>query len=138
MSGKTFVDTNILLYAYDVHAGEKHATANAVLAELWRTGAGALSQQVLHEFYANATRKLAKTLDRQEVRRIVHDYFSWCVPPSLEDVTVAFQLEDDARISFWDAMIIAAAARANADRLLTEDLNHNQRIAGVMVVNPFA
>ncbi len=137
MSDKTFVDTTIVFYAHDIYAGKKHEAAKAVLAQLWETKTGALSQQVLQEFYANAARKLSKSLDRQAARRIVQDYFSWCIAPSLEDLKAAFQIEQDAHLSFWDAMIVAAAARSGATRLFSEDLNHNQRIAGVLVVNPF-
>jgi predicted nucleic acid-binding protein len=67
----------------------------------------------------------------------VETYLPWCVEPSVADIAAAFQIEQDARINFWDAMIVAAAARSGATRLFSEDLNHNQRIAGVLVVNPF-
>jgi len=137
MNAKTFVDTNILLYANDVHAGSKRETAIAALDELWAGKDGALSMQVLHEFYVNCIRKLKKPLLRADARLIVESYFPWCVASSTEDIASAFRLQDQAQISYWDALLVAAAARSGAERLLTEDLNHNQRIAGVLIVNPF-
>jgi predicted nucleic acid-binding protein len=51
----TFVDTNVLLYAHDRDAGARHVEAVRIVDELWRRGTGALSTQVLQEFYVNAT-----------------------------------------------------------------------------------
>lgn len=141
MSGKgfdeQFVDTNILLYAHDRDAGRKHQAASSLLGQLWASGSGILSMQVLMEFYVNSTRKMAKPLTPLQARTVVETYLPWCVEPSVADIAAAFQIEQDARINFWDAMIVAAAARSGATRLFSEDLNHNQRIAGVLVVNPF-
>lgn len=61
MSGKTFVDTNILIYAYDLDSGAKHTVAADRLRLLWRDGAGVLSTQVLQEFYVNVTGKTRET-----------------------------------------------------------------------------
>ena len=78
-SDRTFVDTNVLIYAHDVDAGRKHDVAKAVLRDLWAERAGVLSTQVLQEFYVNATRKLKKPLARQEARTVVETYAAWCV-----------------------------------------------------------
>jgi predicted nucleic acid-binding protein len=50
----------------------------------------------------------------------------------------AFRIEDEARIGFWDALIVAVALKAGADRILSEDLNAGQIISGVQIENPFA
>jgi predicted nucleic acid-binding protein len=136
---RTFVDTNVLIYAHDVDAGRKHDVAKAVLLDLWAERAGVLSTQVLQEFYVNATRKLKKPLARQEARSVVETYAAWCIDSiTPADVSAAFQIEDRARIGFWDALIVAVAVRSGARRLLSEDLNAGQSIAGLTIHNPFA
>lgn len=141
MSGtsvKTFVDTNVLIYAYDVDAGTKHAVAKALLKELWVTRDGMVSTQVLQEFYVNATRKIRTPLPKPVARAVIADYIPWCVAPvAPADITSAFALEDAAQIGFWDALIIAVAARSGATRMVSEDLNAGQSIGGVRIENPF-
>jgi len=73
MSDKQFVDTNVLVYAYDVSAGAKHERARALLEEFWESGAGCLSIQVLQEFYVNVTRKVAHPLDSDTALQVVTD-----------------------------------------------------------------
>lgn len=138
MSVKTFVDTNVLIYAHDVDAKEKHEVAKEALRELWADRTGFLSTQVLQEFYVNVTRKLAKPLKKKTARAIVDEYVLWCVDTTPAEIALAFRLEDEARIGFWDALICAAALKSGAERILSEDLNASQKIAGVRVVNPFA
>jgi predicted nucleic acid-binding protein len=136
---KAFVDTNVLIYAHDIDAGRKHEVAKAVLLDLWAERAGVLSTQVLQEFYVNATRKLKRPLAKQEARSVVETYAAWCVEGiTPADVSMAFQLEDRARVGFWDALILAVAVRSGARRLLSEDLNAGQKIAGLTIHNPFA
>lgn len=135
----TFVDTNILLYAHDRSAGIKHDIARGLLADLWGTRSGALSTQVLQEFYVNATRKLPKPMTAAKARLIVERYGNWMVA-SVEpaDIVAASHLEKRHRQSFWDALIITSASRLGAKTLLTEDLQHGRRIAGLTIVDPFA
>ena len=137
-SDRTFVDTNVLIYAHDVDAGRKHERARELLRTLWADRAGILSTQVLQEFYVNATRKIRKPLTRPEARSVVETYAAWCVDGiTPNDLSAAFQIEDQARIGFWDALIIAVAARSGARRIVSEDLNNGQSIAGVSIHNPF-
>jgi len=138
MSGKTFVDTNILIYAHDADRSAKHRIARDRVDELWEEDSGVVSMQVLQEFYVNATRKMRLPLSKAQARSLVHDYAAWCVAPSPEDIAAAFRIEDEARIGFWDALILASAAKGNAERLLSEDLNAGQTIAGIRIENPFA
>jgi predicted nucleic acid-binding protein len=138
-SDRTFVDTNILIYAHDVDAGRKHELAKALLRDLWTERTGLLSTQVLQEFYVNATRKIRTLLPKSAARSVVNTYSAWCVDGiTPADVVSAFQIEDAAAIGFWDALIVAVAARSGATRLLSEDLSSGQAIAGVTVHNPFA
>ncbi len=138
MSDKTFVDTNVLIYAHDVDAARKHEIAKDLLRTLWLERTGMVSTQVLQEFYVNATRKIRKPLTKPEARSVVDTYAPWCVDGiTTSDLAAAFQLEDQARIGFWDALIVAVAARAGARRVVSEDLNNGQSIAGISIHNPF-
>jgi len=137
MSGKTFVDTNVLIYAHDVDAKAKHEVAKSVLRELWTQRTGVLSMQVLQEFYVNVTRKIARPLPKNVARMVVSSYAIWCLETTPTEILAAFRIEDESRIGFWDALIVSSAAKLGATRILSEDLNAGQRIAGILVVNPF-
>lgn len=138
MIAKTFVDTNILVYAHDVDQAEKHEAARTLLIELMQSRTGVLSPQVLQEFYVTVTRKMAKPLSKSAARAIVEDYRVWCTETTAAEVAAAFQIEDEAKISFWDALICASAVKSGATVLLSEDMNSGQEIAGVRIRNPFA
>jgi predicted nucleic acid-binding protein len=134
MTGKTFIDTNVLIYAHDVDATEKHQIAKTVLQTLWTERTGVLSTQVLQEFYVNVTRKIQSPLSRDLARLVVSSYAIWCADTTPAEISMAFRIEDESRIGFWDALIVSAAAKSGATRILSEDL---KRIAGILVENPF-
>lgn len=138
MNDRTFVDTNLLIYAHDVEQKSKHLVAREILTELLRERTLVLSPQVLQEFYVNVTQKVRKPLSKPAAREIVSDFSVWCVDTSPADIAAAFRIEDSARISFWDALICASAQKAGAKVLLSEDMNSGQTIAGVRILNPFA
>ncbi|AHY48340.1 putative nucleic-acid-binding protein contains PIN domain (plasmid) [Rubrobacter radiotolerans] len=134
---KRFVDTNVLVYAYDRSAGEKHRAARALVEELWRTGEGCLSVQVLQEFYVSVTRKVRRPVSREEATGMVEDFLSWTVHSPLgRDVVHAAELGRRESLSFWDAMILTSARTLGCGVLLSEDLNPGQSYDGVKVVNP--
>ena len=134
-----FVDTNILIYAHDKSAGTKHERARALLESLWEDDNGCLSIQVLQEFYINVTRKIAKPLDSETAKSIVADLGQWTThAPNVDDVLEAITVQQRYGLSFWDAMILASAARLGCGVLWSEDLNDVQEYDGVKVVNPFA
>jgi predicted nucleic acid-binding protein len=137
MSVKTFVDTNVLIYGHDVDAGRKHERAAAILRDLWAEKSGLLSMQVLQEFYVNVTRKISRPLSKPKAREVVDAYKGWCIETTLAEISTAFQIEDQMRLGFWDAMVIAAAVKGGAGRLLSEDLNPGQEVMGVRIENPF-
>jgi predicted nucleic acid-binding protein len=137
MSDKTFVDTNVLIYAHDVDAKAKHEVAKGVLRELWSQRTGVVSMQVLQEFYVNVTRKISTPLPRETARLVVNSYSIWCMETTPVEIAAAFRIEDESRIGFWDALIVASAAKSGTVRILSEDLNAQQIIAGIRVENPF-
>lgn len=138
MSDKTFVDTNVLIYAHDIDARAKHKIANTVLRELWTERTGVLSVQVLQEFYVNVTRKISSPLPKKSARLVVESYATWCMVTTRDEIADAFRIEDEARIGFWDALIVSSASKSGAVRILSEDFNARQRIAGILIENPFA
>ncbi len=138
MSARIFVDTNVLIYAHDVDARAKHEVAKNVLRELWSQRSGALSMQVLQEFYVNVTRKIGSPLPKDMTRLVVNSYAIWCIETTPAEITTAFRIEDESRIGFWDALIVASAVKCGAVRILSENLNARQVIAGIRIENPFA
>lgn len=133
-----FIDTNVLVYAYDRSAGPKQERARQLLDGLWRTGGGALSVQVLQEFYVAVTRRVPQPLDSLEAEAIVRDLATWHVfVPTADDVLEAIRLHRRWRVSFWDALILHAAAALMCDEVWSEDLNSGQNVDGVTVRDPF-
>jgi predicted nucleic acid-binding protein len=138
MSDKFFVDTNILVYAHDRSAGAKHDRARTLIEQLWQSGNGVLSTQVLQELCFNLRRKANPPLQIEETRRLLQDYLSWeVVVNSPESVVQALEIEDRYKTSFWDALILHAAEVSGAVVLYSEDFSANQKYGSVRVVNPF-
>jgi len=136
--GRTFIDTNVLIYAHDVDAGGKHEIAKKLVDSLWEERRGVLSMQVLQEFYVNVTRKISTPLPKDAARLVVNTYSLWCSETTPAEIAAAFRIEDESRIGFWDALIVASASKSGATRILSEDLNAQQSIAGILIENPFA
>jgi predicted nucleic acid-binding protein len=138
MTDKVFVDTNILVYAHDLDAGNKHDQAAEIVSQVWESRNGVLSTQVLQEFYVTLTRKVSSTLSKLEARKLVQKYSHWHLV--LNDLTIILQaseIEESNNISFLDALIVSAAYSQNVPTILTEDLNHGQIIEGIFIRNPF-
>jgi predicted nucleic acid-binding protein len=131
------VDTNILVYSL-VHDDQRWARAEELIAELLELNALRTSTQVLQEFIAVTTRKLKRPLTTRQA--LVHaERFAVC-PVVVNDLTTireAVRLSEREPISFWDALLVAAAAKARCARLYTEDLQHGRSLLGVQIVNPF-
>jgi predicted nucleic acid-binding protein len=138
MNGKVFLDTNILIYAYDKDSGEKHSVALSIVKDLWESRTGVLSNQVLQEFYVGVTRKIPKPIAKSEAREILRAYICWSVK-EITPVSIvrASEIEEKNQISFWDALVIVAAYEAKCKKILTEDLNSGQLIEGIIIENPF-
>lgn len=134
-----FVDTNILVYAHDSGSPARQRIAQDVLRQLWDNRSGALSTQVLQEFYAVATRKLKPPMPRSGARRIVAAYSVWCTADTDPLLIVsASRLEEEHSLAFFDALIIEAALRSGASVLLSEDLQDGRRFAELAIRNPFS
>ena len=135
---KIFIDTNIMIYAYDVSAVEKHQIASHILSDLWNSGLGVLSTQVLQEFFVNIVQKIQKPIDKKLAKEIVRDFLRWQVVVNNGDsIPDAIDIRDKYRYSFWDSMIIEAAIKGGAVFLMSEDLQHGQVISGVTIRNSF-
>jgi predicted nucleic acid-binding protein len=131
-----FVDTNVFVYRRHAESGPRQARAAAVVERLWRQGDGRTSVQVLQEYYNVATRKLL--LPKSEIRQSVNRLFAWKpVVPDAGTFARAWSIEDRHHLSFWDALVVAAAQTADCTHLLTEDLQDGQDLDGLLVLNPF-
>lgn len=136
---KYFVDTNILIYAHDRTTGAKHERARELIEQLWTSGQGVLSTQVLQELCVNLRRKVARPLGVDEIRRLIHDYISWeIVVNTPESVIQALEIEVRYKTSFWDALILQAAEQSGAAILYSEDLAAKQKYGTMRVLNPLA
>lgn len=136
MKDKIFLDTNILVYLQNHSEPQKQIHCRKVLNALEAKTAFVLSTQVLQEFYMVMTRKLGA--DPVQIKSIIQQFRKFEVVLIDGDVIVgAIDLSVLNQISFWDALIVAAAQKANCSTVLTEDLNEGQNIGGVRIVNPF-
>jgi len=136
MIAPVFVDSNVLLYALDDTDKTKQKGARDWRAALWTMRLGRLSFQVLSEFYVNAIR--LRPSAREDARAEVRDLLAW--HPIATDgplIELGWKLQERYHLSYWDALIVAAAKTASCRYLLTEDLQVGQKLDGVEVVNPF-
>lgn len=137
MSDRVFIDTNILVYAHDATAGNKHDLAAELVSNLWDSQDGVISVQVIQEFYVTVTKKVSNPVESKVAKRWVVNYLNWSV---IENdggsVLRAIDIENRFQVSFWDALIIQSAETAGVKRLLSEDLNSGQRYGNVIVENP--
>lgn len=133
---RTFLDTNVFVYADDLSAGSKARRAQELIQSSYESGTAVLSTQVLQEYFVVATRKLG--VDAARARRRLELMASADVVQVREDLILgAIDLHRLNRLSFWDALIVQCAAAAGCSRVLTEDLQHGQVVAGVRVEDPF-
>lgn len=135
---RQFIDTNILVYAYDITAGEKHEQAKRLIIDLWNSRKGCLSIQVFQEFYVTIVKKVASPIKPEDVYRIISDLGLWSTHvPTVEDVLEAIDIQQRNNLSFWDSLIVCSANRMRCDVIYSEDLNNGQVYEGVKVINPF-
>lgn len=131
-----FVDTNVFIYAHDGGAAAKHQKSTALLERLFEDGNGAISIQVLAEFYAAATRKLK--MSAAEAEGVLQDLAGWTLHrPAHPDLLTASRLHRRHQISWWDALILNSAIELGCTVLWSEDLSDGQKYGGVTVRNPF-
>jgi len=138
MTAPVFVDSNVLVYNRDASEEEKQPRADAWMRALWETRLGRISYQVLHEYYTSVTTKLDPGLSKEDAQDDVRNLMAWR-PLALDGRILdgAFAVEKRFGFSFWDSLIVSAAQRAECSYLLSEDLQAEQDLDGVVVVNPF-
>ncbi len=131
-----FVDTSILIYAFDTTAGEKRRIASELVSRLWMDRQGCISLQVLQEFYVTATKKLILAPEHAALQ--VSPFGRWRVHrPSVEDVSAAIDLHRSHSVSFWDGLILRSAQASQCSILWSEDMSSGQRWGNLEVRNPF-
>lgn len=136
MPAERFLDTNILLYGYDLDAPAKRVVAQSLIEQAWiQPGRTAISVQVLQEFYVNFVRRDHRP---EEALALVNDFSLFpVIDNSLTLFRLGITLQARWQLSLWDAMIVAAAQTSGARELLTEDLTHGQDYGGIRAINPF-
>jgi predicted nucleic acid-binding protein len=138
MAGRTFFDTNVLVYLFDADSPDKQARAREALQQALERGAVVISTQVLQEFFVTVTRKLARPLPAAEAEAALRRLMELPVVQVDPDLILAAAVSARRdRISFWDALILATASAADCGEVLSEDLQHGRSFGRVRVVNPF-
>lgn len=136
MSDRVFLDTNIFIYSHDHKDAVKRKAARDLIFTSYKTGTATVSTQVLSEFFRVYTGKLK--LPYTAAIKELH-FMSQCrvLEQNIALVISAASFYSRYSLSFWDAMIIAAAVESSAKVLYSEDLQSGQEIEGVRVVDPF-
>src|SRR5215467_2937861 len=133
-----FVDTNVLVYAFDKSDSPKRQTAQRLMNELMEEDRLRLSTQILQELFVTMTRKAKSRCSSDEALAVLEDLTAWpVVVVDYPTIRSAAQLAEQAKLLFWDALVVVTAVRAGAAMLFTEDMNHGQEILGIRIVNPF-
>ncbi|MEI9475639.1 MAG: PIN domain-containing protein [Deltaproteobacteria bacterium] len=136
--GRFFVDTNLLVYAYDSSAGRKRKVSSEILSLLWQHRTGILSTQVLEEFFVSLTQKVRNPILPETAREIVSDLLRWpLVVNDGKNILRAIDFQVKYHFSFWDSLIVQAAVTSRSQYLLSEDLQDGQVIESVTILNPF-
>jgi len=133
---RTFLDTNILVYCLDRHDPHKQTTCRGLLRSLQAENQAVISTQVLQEFYVAATRKLeVEPLQAKQLLQSFRNIETVVVTPALVEEAIDCSILH--QLSFWDGLVVASAASAGCEVLMTEDLNSGQIVRGVRIQSPF-
>ena len=137
--GISFFDSNVFIYLFDRTDDRKRVIAHSLLEAALESDDACISHQVVQETLNVVTRKLAQPLALEEAQRFLEDSLLplWRVMPSAALYARGLQLQARWQFSFYDSLIVAAALEAGCKRLLSEDLQHGQRIEGLRIENPF-
>ena len=135
--GKVFLDANILVYAQDQDSPDKQRRSREIIAALAKSATGVMSTQVLQEYYVTVTRKLGVApLAAKSVLQTFKIFEMVQASPDLIDDAIDCSVLN--KVSFWDALIIAAAASSGCAIVYSEDMNPGKTIQGVRIENPLA
>ena len=139
MSAADFLDTNVLVYMFDRQAPGKQATAKQLVSQALTNGSGVISFQVVQESLDTLTRKARAVMTPVDARVFLRDVLVplWHVHPTAALYDRALQIQAKQGFSFYDSAIVAAALEAGCRRLLTEDLQHGQKVGSLRIENPF-
>jgi predicted nucleic acid-binding protein len=136
--GKFFVDTNLLVYAYDSSAGKKWRTSLEILSLLWTHRTGVLSTQVLQELFVSLTQEVRNPIPSKAARKIIADFLHWpLVVNDGKHILNAIDIQMKYHFSFLDSLILQAAVVSKSEFLLSEDFQDRQVIESLTIVNPF-
>jgi predicted nucleic acid-binding protein len=136
VSARSFLDTNVLVYADDKSAAAKQTVSLNLVAAHRQSGSGVVSLQVLQEYFVTVTRKLG--VDPEVARRKVELLAEFDVAtPEVADILAAIDLHRLHALSFWDALILRSAKQSGCSVILSEDMQHGREIDGMRIVNPF-
>ena len=140
MSAADFLDTNVLVYLFDETDGRKRSIASELVRAALASGEACISFQVVQETLQVVTRKLDPPATAAEAGRLLEDVLAplWTVSPAPALYRRVLDLRERHGLSFYDALIVAAALEAGCSRLLSEDLQDGQRIERLTIENPFA
>jgi predicted nucleic acid-binding protein len=132
-----FLDTNILVYAFDKDEKTKNEKAKVILADCWNQQTGTLSTQILQEFYVSLTSKIPNKLSISEAREVIKELLSWTIYEIMpHDIITATEIQDSYNYSFWDSLVISMAQKSGAEVLYSEDMQDGQKIGSLTIVNP--
>lgn len=138
MNAKYFLDTNLLVYAFDQKELQKQAIAKRYLNALFTQETHVLSLQVLHEFVAVAQKKLAPPMTPEDLNALIQLIPGKRILPLTRRITIdALQIQQQYQLSWWDSLIVASAKWGGCTFIVTEDLSDGQKIENITIFNPF-
>lgn len=139
MSAEVFLDTNIFIYQLDTSDARKHKVAESIVRDALESERACISYQVVQECLNTVLRKAEVALDAQGARAYLDAVLLplMKVPASAVLYQRALDIQSRWRFGFYDSLIVASALAAGCTRLLTEDLQHGQRIETLLIENPF-
>ncbi len=138
MSAKCFVDTNVLVYMRDSTETEKQPKAEKWLAQLWANENGRISTQILNEYYVTVTQRLKPGITKERARADLRALSVWRpLEMSTALIKSAWGVQDLYGYSWWDTLVITSALSLDCTYLLSEDMQHDQRIGQLTIINPF-
>jgi predicted nucleic acid-binding protein len=131
-----FIDTNIVVYAYAGGQGERPDKSRWLIEQLATNGCGAISIQILTEFYSVSTGKLGMASRRAE--EIILSFGHWKLyRPAHSDILSAIRLQRGHKLAWWDALVLNSAIELGATTLWTEDFTHGRKFGALTIRNPF-
>ncbi|MFY0696648.1 MAG: PIN domain-containing protein [Balneola sp.] len=139
MSDRYFLDTNIIVYAYESEDLNKQKIAKELIIKGVSNNTASISYQVIQEFVNVATKKFKSPIKWSDCQLFIDRSLAliWDVNPHKELIYSAINIAERWKYSFYDSLIIAAALEAGCSTLYSEDLQHNQKIYSVQIINPF-